>query len=307
MDKQSLVREFLKKGVLVSPTALEEMEKDKSKGELHPKEPGSCVVLGEKKKGIRCTLKGTVIPSSITPQDAVRAYRERFEKLRGMMLRKTDAVSVKNAAKESSKVSVIGMVREVCEGSFLLEDTTGTITVRSAAKVLPDDVVAATGWVRDEVLIAENLSYPDISISRDVGSASGRLLLSFAPGPGLKDVDVTMTPDTLKDAYGEKRMQIPTWAFIEDANGASVSVFVYSHEGLADKELALSWLRRRVVGSPGPYAKGSAPILDKEPDIFWIIGKNEPWSTNYKGVTIISFGKGRQALVDLRTRHVSII
>jgi hypothetical protein len=308
MDKQSLVREFLKKGMLISPSALEEMEKDRAKSEIHPKGAGSCVVLGEKKKGIRCTIKGTAAQKgSMTPEDAIRSYRERFEKLRGLMLRKTDAVSVKNAAKENSKISVIGMVREESEGSFILEDTTGMITVKSSTKVLPDDVVSATGWVRDGVLIAENLSYPDISISHDVGSASGSLLLSFAQVPGTGGADVMITPDTLKDAYGEKHLQAPTWAFIEDASGAAVSVFIYIHEGPADKGLALSWLRRRVVGDPRPYAQGSTPILDKEPDIFWIVGKNEPWSTNYKGVTIISFGKGRQALVDLRTRNVDII
>jgi hypothetical protein len=309
MDKQSLVREFLKKGVLVSPSTLQDMEDGKIKKELPSSEAKSSVVLGEKRKGMRCTLRGAGAAAqkgSMTPEDAVRTYRERFEKLRGLLLRKTDAVSVKNAVRENSKVSVIGMVREADTSSFLLEDTTGTIPVRSSVKVLPDDVLSATGWVRDGTLIAESISYPDISISHDVACASGRLLLSFASGPDAGHADVVITPDTLKDAYGEKRLQTPAWAYIEDASGATVSVFIYVHEGSIDQNLALSWLRRRVVGSPGPFVRENTSILDREPDIFWVIGTNEPWTANYKGVTIVSFGKGRQALVDLGTRDISI-
>lgn len=305
MDKQALVKEFLKKGVLISPSDLEKMGTGQANcGGLPAAEPSHSAL----KKGIKCTIKGLGGSGGqqMTPEDAARVYRERFEKIRDMLLRKVDAVSIRNAAKESSAVSVVGMVRETAGGSFILEDTTGTITVRSQAKVGPDDVIAATGWVRDGVLVAENVIYPDIPISREAGSAKGTLLLSSGHRSQGGEFDVMLTPDTLTDAHGEKRMGMPSWVLIEDGKGPGLSVFLHAHDGVADKETVLSWLRRRMVGNPGMHFGGNFQILDKIPDILWVIGKNEPWSENYKGVTMVSFGKGRQAVIDLRTRDVSL-
>jgi hypothetical protein len=310
MDKQALVKEFLKKGVLISPAELREMEA--SGGKIPTPQPDAGVpgaATSRMKRGIKCTIKGPPERKGrdhMTPEDAARIYRERFEKIRDMLLRKVDAVSIKNAARESSAVSIVGMVRETGAGSFIIEDTTGAITVRSEAIVGQDDVVAATGWMRDGVLVAESVAYPDVPISRELGSAKGTVLLSCGARAPEGGFDVMITPDTLKDASGERRIELPSWATLEDEDGSKVTVFMHIHDGAVEKETALSWLRRRVVGNPGMHASGNAHVLDKVPDILWLVGKNEPWTGNYKGVTMISFGKGRQALIDLQTRGVVI-
>ena len=83
------------------------------------------------------------------PKDFSDYYNSRYEHLKEILLKKTKAVSINNAKKSFNDVSVIGMVKELTDSGFVLEDPTGEIEVQSKSDVSEDDVIAATGFVRN--------------------------------------------------------------------------------------------------------------------------------------------------------------
>jgi hypothetical protein len=91
-----------------------------------------------------------------------------------------------------------------------------------------------------------------------------------------------------------------------ERGGKKADLLVYRADGAVGKETAVSWLKRRFIGGGNVLVPDDGRVLDRVPDIMWIVSANEPWAQNYKGVTIVSFGKPRSALISLRDRKIEI-
>ncbi len=307
-DNQAIIRELLGRGVMVSPEALEKIKKSGLQAFLGERPGGTCAVVHGTCAGeplLQCRISSCKIPSSITPDDVIAANNKRYETIRNMLLRKVDATSMSNAVRSTTKTGVVGMVSEITDGGFVLEDTTGTLPIKSGDKVSLDDVIGATGWMRNGFFYAESVIYPDIPINRPIGAIEGTLLLTTESDPDKSRADIVLTPDSLSGSGGDRRVPNPAWVFLEN-DGKRMALFVYSVDGPVDRSTAVSWLRRRIVGAPGPTETTTERILEEIPDILWIMSNNEPWKENYKGVTMISFGKGHGSLIDLKSRKTDV-
>ncbi len=307
MDKQEIVRKLLSRGIMVAPETLEKMkgtETDEILAEKYEAAAGGTETGGSRK--LKCTLRTPETQERMTPDDAIRRNAQRFERLKSIFLGKTDAVSIRNLGRTTAKICIVGQVREKKQDGFLLEDTTGEIRVKTRENAETGDVIAVKGWIRENVLFADETVYPDIPIKREINVMDGSVLLASERGIDDVPADVMLTPDTLSGVGKERRMPNPAWVFLENG-GTRVTLLVYRTAESLDKEKALLWLRRRYIGTENGPLPNNDRVLDNVPDILWLISENEPWTVNYKGVTVISFGRRKKSLVDLKTRKVHIM
>jgi hypothetical protein len=342
MKRDDIVRQLLGRGIMVTPEVLEKINSgedmesifqhatakpcavlsnfwgagDKTNGEAHPVQKiqapappsaGSPKEESPKQKPdeqVKCTVLQTTLKHVMTPEEAVAMNMERFEKIRKMLLRKVDAVSIKNLGKSTQKVSIVGMVREKDGGGLILEDGSGEILVKAKDALRPDDIVGARGWARDGTFFAEEIFYPDVPINREPCTLGKKLILSCDGKPATKG-DFVLTPCALIGSGEDKALTNPAWIFLE-SGGKKVTVLVYRPHSPASREDALSWLRKRYMSGGEDLFSGPENVIDDIPDIFWVVSGTDPWHENYKGVSIISFGGGHSATIDLSTGKIEI-
>jgi hypothetical protein len=311
MDREAIVKKLLSLGVMATPDVLERIEKTGLDAYLGNIEKGSCMVVeagGGKGETLSCCIGQVASKPEMTPEDFVNANAEKFKRISNLLLRKMDAVSINNIGRTNSKLSVVGMVMEKTGQGFVLEDGTGEVEVRASAAVNPDDVIGVRGWVRDSRLFGEEVVYPDIPVNRKVNSMDNTLLLTgnAAGGSGSEGADVIISPYAVVDSKGEeKSIPNPAWIFLEKG-GKKMTIMVYKPAKKVSREDALGWLLKRYIGPDDVPAPSRDRILEEIPDIIWIFSENEPWAANYKGVTLISFGRRNRALVDLGTRKIEM-
>ncbi len=309
MDREAIVKKLLCLGVMATPDVLEKIEKSGLDAYLGSIRSGACMVMEEgasKGESLRCCIGQVSAKPEITPEDFVEANADRFKRIRGLLLRKMDAVSINNMGMSSSKLSVVGMVKDNTSQGFVLEDGTGEVEVKATAMVKLDDVIGVRGWVREGKLFGEEIVYPDIPVNRPVNSLDNTLLLIGNATGGAGGADVTISPYAVIDKSGaEKSIPNPAWISLENGE-KKMTVVIYKPDSPAGKEEALSWLMKRYIGSDISSVPSGDRVLETIPDLFWIVSENAPWSGNYKGVTLISFGQRNRALVDLRTRKIEI-
>jgi hypothetical protein len=306
MDKQDIVRNLLSRGIMVTPETLEKMKAEEIDKTLRGT-GSACVVAGDRKdKKLTCRLRPAEKPQRLTPEDVMKAAQHRYETLKGILLGKTDAVSIRNLGRTTAKICVVGQVRDKRQGGFMIEDPTGEMWVKTAENAETGDVIAVKGWVRENAIFAEDIIYPDVPISRKIGVMDGSILLAPERCVQESPVDVVLTPDTIAGDGKERRMPNPAWIFLEKDN-KGVTVLVYRTDEKVEKEKAFSWLRKRCIGSEEGPVPDNGRVIDPVPDLLWLISDNEPWSGNYKGVTVISLGRRKKSLIDLKTRKVEIM
>ena len=309
MEREAIVKKLLSLGVMATPDILERIEKSGLDAYLGNIRNGGCMVMEEgasKGDALRCCVGQVSGKPEMTPEDFVQANVEKFKRIRDLLLRKMDAVSINNIGMTSSKLSVVGMVREKTSQGFVLEDGTGEVEVKATAIVKLDDVVGVRGWAREGKIFGEEIVYPDIPVNRPVSSMDSTLLLVGNAAGGEKGADVVLSPYAVIDKSGaEKSIPNPAWVFLEKGE-KKMTVVIYKPDGQVSKEDALGWLMKRYIGADSVPVPSGDRVLEAIPDIFWIVSENVPWSGNYKGVTLISLGRRNQALIDLSTRKIEI-
>ena len=306
MGNKEVVRKLLDRGIMVSPGTLERMKNSSIGDFLGTASSSRCAVISEDDGAtLKCSVAPARPPAELTTGDVAAAQTEKFEKIRKMILRKVSAVSINNAGRQSSKLCIVGMVKEKTGSGFVIEDGTGEIEVRSDEPAEPDDVIGVKGWVRDGRLFAEETVYPDVPMSREAGALPGSILLSFDPGAKPSGPEVVISPFSVAGGGADSQLPNPAWICLEKG-GSAVTMLVYRADGPAGKQAAISWLRKRYIGPDRLPAPSKDRILESVPDIFWVVGDGGSWRENYKGVTILSLGKGCSARIDLGNKEVSI-
>lgn len=114
--------------------------------------------------------------------DFINYFRDRFSRIKAMFMARGITGLVKMSALKDykdQKVSVIGMVTEMRESKkgnkiLELEDEHSNCTVivskedlKSFPSIINDDIILVTGKVFNELLIATEIEFPDISIYRE--------------------------------------------------------------------------------------------------------------------------------------------
>lgn len=311
MNGKDAVRELLSAGLLATPETLTSIEKVGISSFLESaKKTGCLVVEGKETAGIGCSVRGPEQKKEITPEDVIRANTEKYEKIREMLLKKVDAVSIVNIGKVNTKLSVIGMVNKKTAEGFVIEDGTGEIEVRSDEKALLDDVVAVTGWVRENTLFSEEVTYPDIPIRREVSTMAGTVAFreEHAAEEGTNS-DVVITPLAVRGKDGSRNnIPNPAWVFLEGGD-KKITVLVYVTKEALRREEAVGFLKKRYIGVEKETLGGNSRVLEDIPDILCVFSESKesgPWSENYKGVTVLFLGNGHSAKIDLNTRKVEM-
>ena len=303
MDQKAIVRRLLDSGIMATPDDIKGIQKkglDYFLKKAQAEVATSCAVKPAEKMVCRRTCPKET--GEMTAADVIRYNSEKFEKISRMLLRKADAVSINNMG-GSGKICVVGMVREKTPDGFILEDSTGDVEVRTKEGVELDDVIGVRGWLRDGALFGEEILYPDVPISRQTVGMEGKVLLSCCNPTERGDADTVINPCGAGDGGS-----CPKVAWFElESSGKNMTVVFYRPDKPADMKTAMSWLRKRYLGSGDGVAHESERIMETVPDIMWIFSEGGPWTGNYKGVAMVSFGEGHSALVNLSTREIEIM
>ena len=197
----------------------------------------------------------------------------------------------------SSEVTVIGMIKEIVQQGFVLEDPTGEITVITSQSPDVNTVIAVTGVVRENKLFKKEIIYPEIPLPKNIPKFEGKLLLTTEEAR--EDHDIILSTATTK---GHKIESNPTWVELEKGD-KKITVLIYTSDSPIEEMDIIKHLQKRLLPS-----KSNTPnkniLIERVPDIFWLIQDNE-WTKNYKGITIISSDK--TISVNLATRESKFI
>ena len=132
MEKKNIVKQLLKEGVLVSPGDL---------GKINERNLSSFLNNDQGKASGK---------EKASVDEYISETREGIRHLQKELERKIDPVSINKAGMLRGNVNIAGMIKEVNPGRFVLQDTTGEITVVSDAKSIDvGNVVGISGFVKD--------------------------------------------------------------------------------------------------------------------------------------------------------------
>jgi len=307
--KEKIVEQFLKEGVLLSPETLEKITETNLEHMLEKGKKSKSFVFSfqeekpEKPEPV-IEVRRPQKRQKLQPQDFTKYYNTRFEGLRDILLKKTeDVVSVANAKKSSSAIATIGMVREQTQRGFIIEDTTGNAEVISKSEdVGIDDVIGVKGAVKEEKLFAEEIIWPDISMSHKHYRPDFTLTLSEKTEH--KD-GILITPEAVY-GFDKKKTSIPNPGWITISKDSIITtILVYKPEKKATQKEVLSWLRKRHLCPDKNQIRGTDDpfLIDIIPDVLWIVS-DERWTDNYKTVIIVSSDGNVPAEVNLATGEV---
>jgi hypothetical protein len=310
--KQQILRQFLEQGILLSPEALEKISDKDAEHILEKAKSSGAVVYSPKEE--RALSSETTVEvrkiqkkQKISTQDLARYYNTRFEGLRDILMKKADnAISISNAKKSGGPIATIGMVREHTQRGFVIEDLTGQAEVVSKSEeALPDDVIAVRGSVREEKIFAEEIIWPDISMSHKHPDLGVKILLAGNDSHNPGEETILITPDSVTGT-DKKRASLPNPGWITITKGSKTgTALVYAPEKPVSSKEAFVWLKKRhlltskllIHGTDDPFTINPIPTL------FWIVS-SEKWCENYKGVIVVSSDGKAPAEVDLATGEV---
>ena len=312
MDKKDIVKKLLEHGVMATPEMLGRVNEGNINEFIGAARGAGKKNSSEAEAKILITVRKPERKQKASVQNFIEYYNSLYSRIKDMLVKKMSAISISNAKKSFSEVSVIGMVREVAASGFVLEDPTGEIEVILPDNngINPDDVIGASGFVKESRLFARELVFPDIPLTRQIAGIDATMLLAAdARAFGeIKETDIVLAFGVGKDI--KERVVLldssPSWVTISK-DSKELQVLVYEPGDATTAKQATEFLRKRNIPRPrsgitslrGPF------LIDPAPDIFWLVSGEKGVET-YKGVTIISCGRGA-ARINLKTREVVFI
>ena len=295
MDKKDIIKKFYERGVLPSPEDLsgEAPNRTLTPGKKSPADPD--------KEGVSVNLRKHESAKKLSAQDFIDYYNSKYEKIKNMLLKKMDVVSITNAKTGPSPCGIIGIVKNMTQAGFIFEDTTGELEIirsgiRELEKINIDDVFGLKGFVRENRFFPKEVVWPDIPLNHRIGRIKGmNIILSNRKSPEL----------VISESRTKNAIQIrnnPEWIDITKGRD-KVTILAFKSDNIT-KDDALFCLRKRSLPEPNPIKTTKKPYLIEEiPDILWLIQDDE-WLETHKGITIISCGSKSLAKLDMETRAV---
>lgn len=169
MDKKSIVEQFMEKGKLLTPEALEYIY---SKGDTAIDSTSLFISVDNTQADEVKVLKNLAVkPAEIRTEDFIRFYASKYEKMKTIILSRLqkDFVSLNKLDALRNEVFVLGIVKDVKEKdgrkTVELEDLTTSVTiVFDEAHVELDEVVAVRAISAGKVLYGKEILQPDIPL-----------------------------------------------------------------------------------------------------------------------------------------------
>jgi len=331
MNKREMVKMVLDKGILISPDMLGKLNEDTLKTILKDAEqPRNGIVMDEvpnqsqssedraqpKKKQpsestVSLKIRKHEQKTQLTPGDCAKFYNNKYDALKGILLKKTDAVSINKAGSNQSTISVIGMVIEKTQRGFMLEDPTGKAEIIASPEMIDsstiaeDDVVAVTGNMKEGIIYGKEIINPDVPLTNKPNELDAKILFSERQIHDHQNSDVICTPEQiLAKGMEPVRLGNPAWVDILKY-GKSLKLLIYRPDGDSTLLDAVEMLKKRhmPIKRENVLGPNDSFLIDPIPDIFWFVSKEKGFRS-YKGVTVVSCGPNAVAAVDLVTRKV---
>ena len=318
--KEEIVRKAMEAGLMLTPDLLEKLDDSKLEKMILEAKEGGRTFLMDRENQPRSKIMVKVVRVSpkkkLTPSDFVNYYNNKYEGIRKFLLKKMDAVSINKVREGYEELSIIGMVRELTQRGFVLEDPTGEIEVLSKNQPDTDDVIGVKGIAREGKFIEKETILPDIPLDNHLKRIRNLSLflttaLTDKTRSLIQSTNFTLIPNIEGGALNEKEekqvitnLTNPTRITISSM-GNEVNILVYSPGEETDETKAKDYLRKRHL-SPGRntiLGPEDCFLIDDAPDIFWLVSPKK-FLENYKGVTIISCQSPDAARVNLETREV---
>ncbi len=299
MNRKQILAELMKHGIAPKPEEMEKLNGDNiseflSRSEV-PAKPGE----GE----VSVRLLSERRPEKLSIEEFVKMHNRKYELLKEVLSKKTDAVSVNKARGLSSPSTVIVRVKDTTEKGFLVEDPTGEAEAITEERLGVGDVVAVDGFFRENRIYPERVMYPDIPLGGERGHLKGiKITLTNKAKKDTEGIMITTDSETGGSGSVSGGLPGPVWAEIS-SDGKRAIVLGFGAAGEVTREGAELILKKRML--PSGKDMDIENVISPVPDVFWIYNNTGDWTRNYKGVVIISTKGGRYAVYDTSTNQVS--
>lgn len=335
MNKREMVHTILEKGILISPDLLDRLNEETLQSiildsqqngdkngvvvekvpDVTKAETAKAAPLPETSvsSNVSIDIINPEPPNHLTPEDYVKYYNYQYDKLREMLLRKTNAVSINKMNGGRNPVTVIGMVGERTPNGLVIEDPTGQAKVMlgqgvaNGIEITSNDVLAVTGNANEGIITGTSITFPDVPLTHPVGSLDARIVLTENMPCTSQDIDAVFTPSSMSPKGGEP-ISYENPAHIRlSKDSKTLNMLIYRPAKDGHLNDATDYLKKRHLPHKPNQMRGTDPFLiEPVPDVFWYVCK-EKGSRAYKGVTIVSCGPDAAARIDLNTRKVEFI
>jgi hypothetical protein len=330
MRKEDIVKRVFEEGMMISPKTVEKISESNLEETIRkakaagarvvddsflsvPAEPAAKKPSPEKTApeqpppenpvpvGMTVVIEEHRPKEKMTPKDFSSFYGEKYEGIRDLLVGKVRAVSVSNA-KNASDVTVIGMVKEMHPQGFVLEDPTGEVTVVSQEPgIAEDDVVGVSGITREGRITNTKVIYPDVPLSRKIGSLKAAVVLS-------RKNRTAAATDTLLTCESPAGGAVSFPGSPSRATMGGKIVILKTDAEKADPEEATAWLRKRHLPHGRKVDSDRDDLLIKQiPDILWINSDSEKWSKIYKGIIIVATPKDGAVRINLENKEIEFL
>ena len=191
MKNAEVVRKFIARGWLLSPETLDRLTDTNLQKFLDAAAARTGLVFSATDEPeVSVKVCNTSLPEKITPKDVLENYMKKYEVIKNMLSRKTDAISINKAKRAGGHVFVIGMVRCMTAAGFTLEDGTDSIDVAVShpgfhdntnnPDAVVDDVIGVAGTASNGAITASSIIWPDVSLKHKTGGISGLSIILAA-------------------------------------------------------------------------------------------------------------------------------
>jgi hypothetical protein len=346
MDKKEIIQRIFQEGLLVTPQAMEMINeknidnviesakkkkiktienldfvkknsgtvkdvpkpKEKPPKEESIKEEPKEEPIKETTSDIEVILNEHKTKNKLTTKDFVEFYNNKYEGVKELLLGKMKAVSINNTSKSFSEVSVIGMIKEKIPQGFVLEDPTGSvIVVSNEAGLSEDDVIGVTGIVREGKMMASKIVYPDIPLSRKLGSIETEIILTTKLTEKLNSEYIFTSNSDQKNRDNLYVIKTNPCRVFMKRNENSIMILKCDYPNEIDPEEATQWLKKRHLSHSRKLDHNNNELLIKDiPDVLWINSKSK-WTKNHKGVIIVSLTENDAARINLQNKEIHLI
>lgn len=167
-DKKSIVSQFMQRGKLLTPEALEHIY---STGNIDITTSDLLISLDKFQDDVKVLKNLVQKPKEIRTEDFIRFYNSKYEKMKKILVNRVQKnfVSLNKLDASRSEVFVLGIVKDIKEKDgkkhVELEDLTTSVTVIfDEGEVELDEVVAVKAISAGKILYGKEIFHPDIPI-----------------------------------------------------------------------------------------------------------------------------------------------
>jgi len=280
MNKKQILSMFLKEGVLVPPDLLVKINEDNYEEILK-----SLKGEGTSGKETKKTFKTEKRRKESSVKDLLDHYSRKYEFLKGVLLKKVNAVSINKGKKIFSKTSIIGRVKERTARGFVVEDVTGETEVVTDKKgILEGDVIGLKGWFKEGGFLPDEFVWPDIPLENKAElpdflltkRLTEKIMERGEKGVFLVNIDSSekekQNPSRINISHGEKNFLVLVFKPDEEISDQDFPKILKRME-----------LPHREDG--GIY---TSYLIENVPDVIWFIENRKNWTKNYKGLVMVS-------------------